>query len=123
VEGSFEHGNEFSGSCKILENSYAPVVTFHLFSSGRNNTERSCLNLGRVIAQTVSRRLPNAAACVRARIRSYGISGGQNGTGADFLRVLQFPLPILIPPTAPHSSPIIRGWYNRPVSGRRTKWA
>jgi hypothetical protein len=39
----------------------------------------------------------------------------------DFLRVLRFPLPILIPPTAPHSS-IIRGWYNRPNSGRRTKW-
>jgi hypothetical protein len=38
-----------------------------------------------------------------------------------FLRVLRFPLPI-IPPTAPHSASIIRGWYNRPVSGRRTKW-
>jgi hypothetical protein len=25
-----------------------------------------------------------------------------SGTGADFLRVLQFPLPILIPPAAPH---------------------
>jgi hypothetical protein len=33
-----------------------------------------------------------------------------------------FPLPILIPPTAPHSSSIIRDWYNRPVGGRRTKW-
>jgi hypothetical protein len=28
----------------------------------------------------------------------------QNGTGAGFLRVLRLPLPILIPPTAPHSS-------------------
>jgi hypothetical protein len=26
------------------------------------------------------------------------------GTGAGFLRVLRFPLPILIPPTAPYSS-------------------
>jgi hypothetical protein len=43
-------------------------------------------------------------------------------TGADILRVLRFPLPILIPPTAPHLSSIIRGWYNRPVSGRLTKW-
>jgi hypothetical protein len=34
--------------------------------------------------------------------------GGQYGTGVGFLRVLQFPLPILIPPTAPHSSSIIR---------------
>jgi hypothetical protein len=40
-----------------------------------------------------------------------------------FLLVLRFPLPILIPPTAPHSSSsIIRGWYNRQISGRRTKW-
>jgi hypothetical protein len=31
---------------------------------------------------------------------------------------------IPIPPIAPHSSssPIIRGWYDRPNSGRRTKW-
>jgi hypothetical protein len=43
------------------------------------------------------------------------------GTEAGFLRVLRFPLPILIPPTAPYSS-IIRGWSNRPNSGRRTKW-
>jgi hypothetical protein len=38
-----------------------------------------------------------------------------------FLRVLQFPLPILIPPTASHSSSfIIRCWYNKPNSGRCT---
>jgi hypothetical protein len=30
--------------------------------------------------------------------------------------VLRFPLPIFIPPISPQSpSPIIRGWYNRPV--------
>jgi hypothetical protein len=40
--------------------------------------------------------------------------------GAGFLRVLRFPLPIIIPSTAPHSS-IIRGWYNRASSGRVTK--
>jgi hypothetical protein len=35
---------------------------------------------------------------------------------ADFLRVLRFPLKIFIPPISPQSpSPIIRGWYNRPV--------
>jgi hypothetical protein len=45
----------------------------------------------------------------------------QRGTGAGFLRVLRFPLQILIPPTAPQSS-VIRGWYNKPNSGRRTKW-
>jgi hypothetical protein len=36
--------------------------------------------------------------------------------------VLRFPLPILIPPTAPHLSSINRGWYNRPLSGLSTKW-
>jgi hypothetical protein len=76
----------------------------------------------RAIAQAVSRRLPTSAARVPAQVRSCGICGGQSGTGAHFLRVLRFPLPILIPPTAPHSSSsIIRGWYNRPNSGRRTK--
>jgi hypothetical protein len=79
-------------------------------------------NFGRVIAQAVSRRLPTVVARVRAQVRSCGIYGGQGSTGAGFLRVLRLPLPILIPPTAPHSSSIIRCWYNRPVSGRRTKW-
>jgi hypothetical protein len=33
-----------------------------------------------------------------------------------------FSEPILIPPTAPHSSSIIQGWNNKPNSGRRKKW-
>jgi hypothetical protein len=36
--------------------------------------------------------------------------------------VFRFPLPILIPSTTPYSSSTIQGWYNRPTSGRRTKW-
>jgi hypothetical protein len=70
---------------------------------------------GRAVAQAVSRRLPTAAARVRSQFRSCGICGKRSGTGAIFLRVLRFPLPILIPPTTPHSSSIIRGWYNRPT--------
>jgi hypothetical protein len=56
------------------------------------------------VAQAVSRRLPNAAARVRARVRSCGICGGQRGIGAGFLRVIRFPLPIHILPIAPQSS-------------------
>jgi hypothetical protein len=59
---------------------------------------------GRAIAQAVSRQVPTAAARVRAHVRSCGICGGQIGTGAGFLRVLRFPLPMLIPAAAPHSS-------------------
>jgi hypothetical protein len=78
---------------------------------------------GSAIAQAVSRQLPTAAARVRARVRSCGICGGRSGTGAGFLRILRFPFPILIPSTAPQpSTSIIWGWYNRPNSGRSTKW-
>jgi hypothetical protein len=72
---------------------------------------------GRAIAQAVSRRIPTAAGRVQAPVRLCGICG-QSGTEAGFLRVLLFPLPIFIPPTAPQSpSSNIWGWYeyNRPV--------
>jgi hypothetical protein len=60
--------------------------------------------MSRVIAQAVSRRRPTATDRVRVQVRLCGICGGQRDTGVDFLRVLRFPLPILIPPTAPHSA-------------------
>jgi hypothetical protein len=69
-----------------------------------------------VLAQAVSGWLPTAAARVQNRVYACGICGGQSGAGAGFLRVLQFPLLICIPPITPQSpSPIMRGWYNRPV--------
>jgi hypothetical protein len=79
--------------------------------------------LGHAAAQVVSRWLPTAAARVRARVRLCGICGGRNGTRAGFLRVLPFPLPIITPTAQRSSSSIIRGWYNRPNSGRCTKGA
>jgi hypothetical protein len=69
----------------------------------------------RAIAQVFSHRLPTAVARIRDKARPCGIYGGQSGTGASILRVLRFPLSILIPPIAPHSSSIVRNWYNRPV--------
>jgi hypothetical protein len=76
----------------------------------------------RAIALAVSHGSPIATVRIRAQVRSCGMCGGQNGTGTGFLRVLRFPVPILIPPTAPHSSSIIRGWYHKPDRGRRTMW-
>jgi hypothetical protein len=70
-------------------------------------------DFGRAIGQAVSRWLPTAAARVRARVWSSGICGGQSGAGAGFLRVLRFPLSILILTNSP-SSQSPRGRYNRP---------
>jgi hypothetical protein len=56
---------------------------------------------GHAIAQAVSRWFPTAVAQVRVRA-AYGVSGGQSSTGAGFLQVLRFPLPI-IPPISPLS--------------------
>jgi hypothetical protein len=84
-------------------------------------TSLTSMKLGRAIAQVVIRQLPTAAARVRALVRSCGICGWQNGTGVSFLRVLQFPLPILVPPATPRSSSITRCWYSRPNSDRPTK--
>jgi hypothetical protein len=71
-----------------------------------------------------NRRLLTDGVRVRSQVKSCEICGGQSGTWAGFFRVLRLPLPIFIPPPAPHSSSssIVRGWYNRSVSGRRAEW-
>jgi hypothetical protein len=57
--------------------------------------------LGRTVAEAVSRCLPTAAAWVRVRA-ACGICGGQSGAGTGFLRLLRFPLPIIISPVSPY---------------------
>jgi hypothetical protein len=42
-----------------------------------------------------------------ARVISFEISSCKHGTGAGFLLVILFPLPIFIPPTAPNSLVIL----------------
>jgi hypothetical protein len=75
------------------------------------------LTEGRAIAQAVSCWLPTAAAWVLGEVM--WDLWWKNGTWAGFLQVLWFPLPILIPPIAPHPlSSIIRGWYKMPNTGR-----
>jgi hypothetical protein len=62
-------------------------------------------NMGRAIAQAVSRRLPIAAARVQTRVWSCGIFVmDKSGAGVGFVRELRFPLPIYIPSASPQSS-------------------
>jgi hypothetical protein len=79
--------------------------------------------VGLAVAQAVSRRHPSVAARVPSQVRSCVICDGRSVTGAGVLRLLRFPLPIYIPPTASHLSSIIRGRYKSPSSGRNSKWA
>jgi hypothetical protein len=53
----------------------------------------------RAIGQAGSHWLPTAAVLFRSQVKSSRIYDGQSGTEAGFLRVLRFPLPILIPHT------------------------
>jgi hypothetical protein len=76
---------------------------------------------GRAVAQAD---FPLQRPVLDPRLGHVGFAGNKKWRWARFSASTSgFPLPILILPTAPHSSSsIIRGWYHRPVSGRRTKW-
>jgi hypothetical protein len=65
---------------------------------------------GRFVGQAVNRRLPTVA----VRVRAQGFVADKVAMGKFFSEYSRFPLQILIPPTAPLLSSIIRGWYNRP---------
>jgi hypothetical protein len=57
--------------------------------------------IARATAQAFSSRFLTVAARVRVKLWSCRIFGWRSGTGAGFLRVLRFPVPIRIPPIAP----------------------
>jgi hypothetical protein len=73
-------------------------------------TDKTHTEYGRAVAQEVSRRLPTDTAQVRARVTSRLISVGQSGTGAGFIQVLLFPLPLIHPTDCSTIVTIIQGW-------------
>jgi hypothetical protein len=83
--------------CRLSENSTSGSTP----SNGKMTVNNDLA--GHATVQVANRRLLTAAVWVRSQVRSRGFCGGQNGTGAGFLQVIRFPLPILIPPNAPYS--------------------
>jgi hypothetical protein len=65
-------------------------------------------------------KLPIAAPQLRSQIRSFGICGGKCDSGAGLLRVLGFPLPILIPRT-PYSLIFLSSTLTSLVTGSVVK--
>jgi hypothetical protein len=77
----------------------------------------SCVVSGREIGPNPLQRRPTNCLC-DSRSMSYGIWGGRSTTGVCFLRVL--PIPPANRSTDWSTRIVIRVWYNRPKSGRRT---
>jgi hypothetical protein len=85
------------------------------------------LSKAHAIAQVVSRRFPTAAARVRSQVRSGHVEfvPDENKLGQVFSEYFGFPCQFSFHRLLHihhHLSSIIWGWYNRPNSGRRTKW-
>jgi hypothetical protein len=83
-----------------------------------NNFHIDCTkqDLGRAIAQAVSRWLATEATRVRPQLRSCKICGEKSGHGAGFLRIFRFPLQIRVSRIAGHLSSrylamIMYFWY------------
>jgi hypothetical protein len=81
----------------------SPTQSLPLRYSKPNDTCIFYFHQGCAVAQAVSRWLPTAVARVRVQA-ACGVCGGQSDTGAGFLRLLRFPLPIIIPQISLSSS-------------------
>jgi hypothetical protein len=102
--------------CRACHRCRQKVRTNRLFT-GSGLLVANAGAVGRATAHVVSRQILTVGARVRLQAKSCGICGGHSGTGVGFLRVLRFPMTVRISPTAPYS-PVIRGWYSWPTSGR-----
>jgi hypothetical protein len=104
VTGDFEDGFQLSDSIKIRKLLVAErqvasqarltfMRPYDLFVNYLWQTyeEEDEDNLGRVITQAVTSRLPTAATRVRSQIRSCGICGGQVALGQFFSEYFCFP--------------------------------
>jgi hypothetical protein len=117
VKGRVMHVTGSGGPWASETSRFPHVVDNRLTNCGEvfSLKRRAPFTLRKGCAQTVGSRLPTAEDRVLALVRSCGICSGQCGTGADVLRVLLFPLPI-IPPTAPHSSSFGPGTIGQTVA-------
>jgi hypothetical protein len=74
------------------------IYNFRIFPEER---EIISLNNFNLLDSVMKDQRPTAAARVRTQVRSYRICGGQSDKATGVLQVLQFPLPIIIPPNSP----------------------
>jgi hypothetical protein len=125
---SANYATRFTCGSTYEYQSRRPIFQFHIDSSiAIWNTAKwswkNCgllPNVGRAVAQAVSRWLPTAAARVRVQV-ACEVCGGESGIGAGFLQVLWFPLP------NHHSTNFFiiintRGRHNRTIIGRSAQW-
>jgi hypothetical protein len=77
---------------------------------------------GRAIAQAVSRRLPTAAALFEPRSDRVAFVVNKVALEQVFSEYFGLSCQFLFHRVLHTRACTVRGWYNRPVSGRRTKW-
>jgi hypothetical protein len=82
--------NASSLSCHVISFFLPLLISYQLPISLVLTSLLTFFFIGLVITQTVSHRLPAAAAGLRALVRSYGICGGQSGTSLCCLFLFLF---------------------------------